>query len=613
MNYLEIVKKHKWIILILIIASFLRLYHLGFQGAWLDEVHTLKESDPKLSFSEFHQTIMFREGIPHFYFLLIRFLSELIGSNIFTARLVSAIVGIASVWFIYLLGKELYNKQAGNIAAILLTFNLFHIEYSQEARSYSLLTFLVIISFYFLVLFVKKINLKNAILLGFFSGLITNAQPIGIVNVLAIYLVLLIVLIYSDAKDRQKVFIYSFFSGIVSLIVFSPVYQIVIKVSEIKNMWIPAPTFDSIIQVFILLSGKSKAVFFITLFFITLFIIALIYNKLQNKNKLILNDKIAFSFTVLLVWILLEIGIIIGKSYIGESIVLHRYFIGILPAFMLFLAIGLELIKNNLIKISALVIILGFMIYNVITPNNYYSTRTKSQYDKVCEEIIKRNIQKDKIVSNWGWLLSYYLNSQNNSKPVLESSLENYVDDLKNGAVNAGSFWYVDGNSRPYILNEDLKKYLNDNFIVTDKIEEYDAWAYHFKSKNTNMSNLILDLTSFESAAFDGTGTMIFVENKTIKHPPVSLEKGKYKIIVKGISLPYKPLNNENAHFNVIIDNNKIGDFSLSEKKESKDIEIFFEINTSKEITLQLNYDNDELLNGIDRNAIINYIKIIKE
>jgi len=58
---------------ILVVAALLRLYKLDFQNAWLDEIHTLKESDPLLTFSQFHKVIMFREGIPHFYFLIIHF------------------------------------------------------------------------------------------------------------------------------------------------------------------------------------------------------------------------------------------------------------------------------------------------------------------------------------------------------------------------------------------------------------------------------------------------------------------------------------------------------------------------------------------------------------
>ena len=59
--------------------------------------------------------------------------------------------GVLSVYYIFKLGEKMISKNMGYIAAILLTINLYHIEYSQEARSYSLF-----------VLFVITIDFSNA-------------------------------------------------------------------------------------------------------------------------------------------------------------------------------------------------------------------------------------------------------------------------------------------------------------------------------------------------------------------------------------------------------------------------------------------------------------------
>ena len=48
---------------------------------------------------------------------------------------------------IYRLGREIFSRRAGLLAAFLLAINLFHIQYSQQARSYSLVVLLVVISF----------------------------------------------------------------------------------------------------------------------------------------------------------------------------------------------------------------------------------------------------------------------------------------------------------------------------------------------------------------------------------------------------------------------------------------------------------------------------------
>ena len=180
------------LIAIIILATILRFYNLGFQGAWIDEIHTLKEADPDVSLKEFHEVNMFREGIPHFYFLIVRFFGIIFGHSLYTIRVVSVVCGILSVILIYTLAKEISNKQTGYIAAFLLAIHPFHIEYSQEGRPYTLLVLFVILSFYRLILFLKAVNLKNAIYLGIFTGLITNAQPVGIISVISIFLIVCI-------------------------------------------------------------------------------------------------------------------------------------------------------------------------------------------------------------------------------------------------------------------------------------------------------------------------------------------------------------------------------------------------------------------------------------
>ncbi len=617
MNYLKNVKENRWIILILTLAAFLRFYQLGFQSAWLDELHTLKESDPAMPFSQFDKVIMAREGIPHLYFIIVRFLMDLFNGSIFVARIPSAIGGVLTVWLVYLLGKELYNKRAGQIAALLLTLNYFHIEYSQEARSYALLAFFATASFYYLVRFVRVPNLKYALLLGLFCGLITNMQPIGLVNVAAVYCIVLVVLIFDGAKHRKKLMLYSLVSVLAALVVFIPVYQIVQKVSVIDNPWIPALSWDSMFAVLVSLSGNSKIVL-VALALSIIYLLVTAARMLSNKAHCNLSQNgQLLGFVVLFTWVFSEITGIVLKSYAGDSIILARYFIAILPAMMLFLGIGIEQVKNRIVQVAVSLVVIAALVFSLFSPVNYYTTLTKSQYDKVCERVMQKNTAKDKVVSNWGWLLSYYFDD---GAAVVEMPLERYVENLKSGAMATGSFWYVDGNARFYAPNTENRKYLKDNFIVGEKIFMEDAWAYHFISlkkevpdTRSETTSSVLDLKNFKNATFDETGALIFNSNKMSRHPQLFLEKGKYKMLVKGISLPEKPINNESAHFKLLIDGKNVGEFTLSEKKDAGANVVHFVAPKSKEVYLTLAYDNHVGVGSYSRSAIINSITILKE
>ncbi len=594
---------------ILVVAALLRLYKLDFQNAWLDEIHTLKESDPLLTFSQFHKVIMFREGIPHFYFLIIHFLAYLFGPSIFIARLVSAVAGILSVLYIYKLGKELVDKSTGYIAALLLTVNVFQIEYSQEARSYSLMMLFIVIAYYYLVLFLKNQNYKTAILLGLFSGLITNAHPIGLLSVASIYLTVGLFLFLEESSNRKKYFGFAFLSGCIALLVFSPVYQIVAKVSDIKDFWVAAPTFEGIKNVFIDLSGKSVFALYALVVSIVIGLLSII---LKAKNDLSKSKQLGTTFAILIIWLFFYAGILIVKSYNGPSLILQRYFSGIVPVITLLIAFSIDLITNNYLKKGIVIAFIGILLYPFVYPNYYYSTVTKAQFSTVCEAVLKKNTNNERIVTNWGWLLSYYLDRENKLNNILEVNLENYLAQVKDNALDEESFWYIDGNSRPYAVSKELEEFIAQHYSVDQSFQYYDTWAKHFISnKKIATDEITFKLSNFTNAQFDGMGKLMFFENSLKKYKEIVLAKGNYEIQLIGNSTPLKPIDNENAKMNILINNVIFKTITLSEIPNTK-VNLKYKQETTGTFNFGLAFINDYSNNNQDRNIQISSLKIKK-
>lgn len=65
-------------------------------------------------------------------------------------RIPSVFFGVASVYYIYIFGKKLFNSHIALFSAFLLAVSPYHVHYSQEFRMYSLFTFLVLLSWFFL-------------------------------------------------------------------------------------------------------------------------------------------------------------------------------------------------------------------------------------------------------------------------------------------------------------------------------------------------------------------------------------------------------------------------------------------------------------------------------
>jgi uncharacterized membrane protein len=86
---------------------------------------------------------------------MLHFWMLLFGQSEIAVRALSACLGIISVLLIYKVGRELYNRKIGLIASLLMTISTFAIYSSQEARQYSLLLLLTLLSFLFFIRIIK--------------------------------------------------------------------------------------------------------------------------------------------------------------------------------------------------------------------------------------------------------------------------------------------------------------------------------------------------------------------------------------------------------------------------------------------------------------------------
>jgi uncharacterized membrane protein len=597
------IKSNKWLVIILLVAGFLRFYNLLYQSTWVDELHTMIEANPSISFKESNDLILFREGTPRLYFFIVKIFSSIFGHTVFNARLISVFFGLLSVVVINKLGNKLFNKNVGLYSAVLLTFNLFLIEYSQEARTYSMLVFFVILAFYCLILFIKNRTYKNSILLGISLGLVTNAHPIGLLNVVSVYIVLLYILLI-EKESKIDLLKKSFVAGIICIVLFIPTIPTIAAVLNFKSFWIIKPNLAYLFQIFNQLLGSSLV---FTYVFILIYFV-FVYKSIQVISKKTSQQRNSFiiGFIIINVWIWFEVIVILLKSYFGISIVLHRYFIAIVPAFILIIAVTIDFIKNNLLKQFVLFVLIAYLTVDIFLIKDFYSVDRKSQFDKVANYIVEKNTSKNKIVSSWGWLMGYYFN-ESNGLSAEEKPLNNYVDDMRKGITNPSSFWYVDGNSNKFDLSEENKVYINQNFITKNRLEAFDAWCVEFKSKHNE--NAFIELKKFEPSIFDGSGAMIFIENGTSKYPKINLEKGEYILAIKGFSLPEKPINNENAHFNILVNKNIIKSVYISNIQNQEPLQISI-VHNGGDFILELVYDNDVVVGSQDRNAVINAISL---
>jgi hypothetical protein len=614
MKFINQLKQNYLLVCILALAVFLRIYKADFQSIWCDEILSMNNSNPKLTLTQLYDNVLFWEYIPHLYFFLLRFVFEIFGYTTLVARIFSAFIGIGGVFGMYLLGKEIYNKNVGLVAALFLSVNFFHISYSQEIRPYGLLFLFTVLSFYRLIIFIKNSNLRNAILYGIFTGLIINSHFFGFITIFAQYILLLFFLIQTPKIDRKKFFIFSFISGLTTLLVLAPGFAAIKRMTEISSFWLAPPTAEVYTNMFKEFFGNSEMVLFVVNPVFIFYIICLFREK-QHRNDLpgIINNKMIFSFIILFVWLIISLVIPVLKSHLDVSMIINRYFISVVGILILVLAIGIQIIKNKWIQAVVIIYIVLFSIIDLFAIKKYYSTVSKSQFRELTDQIREKNPDNVKIVAFWSWLFPYFY--QNEPEIQIEGKLlEDYVNDMKVGNIKQKPFWYADANFRPYTMSPEGQAYLDQNFNLVEKIELHDAWANYYVPKVENKINIKenLDLSIFKPSYLDDKGNILFFENTNARTSFMKIEKGNYNLIIKGNSLPAKKINGENAHIKIRINSTEIGQFNLSEDINKQVNTIPFTYDKDEKIRIQLIYDNDLVVGNDDRNVIIYSIKLEK-
>jgi mannosyltransferase len=131
-----------------IVGAALRLHLLGAHSLWIDEAASVRFAT--MPWRLFLHTLWAFQGNMTLYYFLLRAWVHL-GDSEFTVRSLGVLFSVLTIPAMYALGKRLFDRATGLTAAALLSVHSFHILWSQQARAYSLLLLLLVLTTYFLV------------------------------------------------------------------------------------------------------------------------------------------------------------------------------------------------------------------------------------------------------------------------------------------------------------------------------------------------------------------------------------------------------------------------------------------------------------------------------
>lgn len=173
---LHLEKNAIWAILAL--ATVIRFTGLVRRDFWYDEAFTgvaVKEN--------FHDMIqmIINDVHPPLYYIALKIFASFFNYSVYGIRLFSAVFGVLAVWAVYLVAKQLFDRKVALWSSFVVAVSPFAIQYSQEARMYSMLVFLILISVYFFLKGLEQKKVKYFLLWGFFMGLSMMTHYMGII------------------------------------------------------------------------------------------------------------------------------------------------------------------------------------------------------------------------------------------------------------------------------------------------------------------------------------------------------------------------------------------------------------------------------------------------
>lgn len=365
------------IILTLFLGIFLRFYELTFQSYWFDELFSASVSNPANSLSEvFARTV--GDVHPPLYQILLWVWYHIFGYSEWVGRSFSAVMGVLGIVAIYLLGKELYNKEVGLYATIIASTNYFLIYYSQETRAYTLLFLLSIISYLFLIRTLQSYSKLNFILYLFFTISLLYTHYFGFFFV-ATQAGVFLWYIFMQREEPKHLIILAVITTISFILAILPLVPYILETMQRTSSWMLPPSPSFLIDYF-----KNYTLSpFIQKIFALLLLIATLHLFLKSEKSTMKKSTL-----LLFIWIIIGYSLPYIKSIVSVPLLSEKNTMIVLPALILLIAYGVYSLRFYWLKIAIVGMIIFFALYHLYRMH-YYDKVTKDEFKTVLLEIEK--------------------------------------------------------------------------------------------------------------------------------------------------------------------------------------------------------------------------------
>jgi mannosyltransferase len=367
----------------------IRLYGLGSESLWWDKVYaiaTMAHPGP-LEIIRLSST----DNNPPLSYLILHYWMLLAGASAFSVRLPSAIVGALAIPVMYRVGTLLFDRGAGLPAALILALSAYHVRYAQEARAYSLMVFLTLLSFYILVKLARGGSSRYVIV-----GNVISTALLMYTHFYGVFFVAAQIIYLLARRVNLRGWIVP---GVALALLYVPwVLLLAINVSSPAGAWrggttwIPEPGLADVARI---LQASSESL--LTVFFILL--------GCYGSFRIIRGDRpTAF---LLLAWLLVPIIVPYVVSHLYRPMLVDRYTTAAAPASYLLVTQGVEGLNGFAFRdrryVQALVVVLVAAL-SLVSITGYFGGVTKQPWREVAGYVDENGRARDLVLLYGGSL-----------------------------------------------------------------------------------------------------------------------------------------------------------------------------------------------------------------
>ncbi len=433
---------------ILFLAAFLRLDHVSLRPLWLDEADIANLLSVSLTNS---WSVLVNSAQNATYFYALKAWALCFGNSEISFRSLSVFLSLLSIVIIYKFGVNLNGKKTGLWAAFLLAVNYFSIFYAIQARHYSLVILLSILSYYYFHGLLVNFNFKKLSAYVIFTVLGVYSHPWFVLLVGSQFIYLL----FTRGYIKRKII----FSQVLIFILSAP-WLIILWNHKIDgaNNWIELTKISTLFSTFHYFMYGATGIFIIAGIITCFFVFGrlketktMINYRFNYVNYQQISAKIYLLFSYLFFPL-------IAAVIIGNFIPFYepgRYEAVVLPAFILLFAWLWSKIKSNWFT-TVLILLLIILSYQ--------------------EVLNERNEIQNQKINNRTSVTDFLVNSKNDdwivftglSRPPIDYYLNRF--NSENKVFKEVSFPADMVAHQAYQNNEKLDKNLNEIKISADSV-----------------------------------------------------------------------------------------------------------------------------------------------